>query len=211
MNIPIIKLWDEESQKYIGVPAIKGDKGDPYTLTEADKQEIANSVIEEIDSIVQAAVVEAMKASLPYDIGFDKGEFYAPSDTAYYIPASYTESSVTFNYCGGSGVEELVYPITGLYPGRVYTIVFDETYNGTFIQDTYRYGCGIMQKSTYDATTFPNANAQPSYIQWYTESTGTNGGSITFTAQASTVYWVWNLGRLSDRKDVTITFNARLV
>ena len=211
MSIPILKLWDKVSQRYVGIPAIKGEKGDPYTLTEADKQEIVSSVKDEVDSIVQAAVAAAMKANLPYNIGFDQGKLYAPATSAYYTPVSYTDSGVTFNYRGGSGVEELIYPITGLYPGRAYTLVFDETYNGTYIQDTYRYGCGIMQKSTYDSTTFPNTNAQPSYIQWHTGSTGTQGSSITFTAQASTVYWVWNLGRLSDGKEVTITFNARLI
>ena len=26
--MPILKVWDEETQQYIGVPAIKGDKGE---------------------------------------------------------------------------------------------------------------------------------------------------------------------------------------
>ena len=26
--MPILKVWDEETQKYIGIPAIKGEKGD---------------------------------------------------------------------------------------------------------------------------------------------------------------------------------------
>lgn len=26
--MPILKVWDEETQKYIGIPAIKGDKGE---------------------------------------------------------------------------------------------------------------------------------------------------------------------------------------
>ena len=26
--MPILKVWDEETQKYVGIPAIKGDKGE---------------------------------------------------------------------------------------------------------------------------------------------------------------------------------------
>lgn len=26
--MPILKVWDKETQKYIGIPAIKGDKGE---------------------------------------------------------------------------------------------------------------------------------------------------------------------------------------
>lgn len=55
----ILKVWDEETQKYVGIPAIKGDKGEPgekgeqgpqgpqgssYVLTASDKQTIAQTV-----------------------------------------------------------------------------------------------------------------------------------------------------------------------
>ena len=41
-NIPILMIWDEVSGKYIPIPAIQGP---PYTLTEADKAEIAERVL----------------------------------------------------------------------------------------------------------------------------------------------------------------------
>ena len=41
MGKPIIHLYDEDKEKYVSIPAIKGEKGDTYTLTAADKQEIA--------------------------------------------------------------------------------------------------------------------------------------------------------------------------
>lgn len=27
--MPVLKIWDEETRKYVGIPAIKGDKGEP--------------------------------------------------------------------------------------------------------------------------------------------------------------------------------------
>ena len=44
MGIPILKIRDENGN-VVSVPAIKGEKGDSYVLTEADKQEIANMSI----------------------------------------------------------------------------------------------------------------------------------------------------------------------
>ena len=49
MNVPILRIWNEETQQYEGVPAIRGEpgpKGDPYVLTNADKQEIVAQVLE---------------------------------------------------------------------------------------------------------------------------------------------------------------------
>jgi hypothetical protein len=43
----ILKIRDENGNVQ-EVPAIKGDKGDAYVLTDADKQEIANIVLAQI-------------------------------------------------------------------------------------------------------------------------------------------------------------------
>lgn len=48
MGKPIIRLYDEDKEKYVAIPAIKGDKGDTYTLTAADKQEIAELVLAQL-------------------------------------------------------------------------------------------------------------------------------------------------------------------
>mgnify|MGYP001032937897 FL=1 len=56
MSTPICKVWDAEQSKYVGIPAIKGPKGDQGTngktpvrgtdyWTAADKQEIVNDVL----------------------------------------------------------------------------------------------------------------------------------------------------------------------
>lgn len=56
MSTPICKVWDAEQGEYVGIPAIRGPKGDPGVpgktpvrgtdyWTAADKQEIVNSVI----------------------------------------------------------------------------------------------------------------------------------------------------------------------
>lgn len=180
------------------------------TLSDTQKELARNNIGVDIAAIVQSAIAETLKIVAPQKIGFDKGKLYAPATNAYYSATSVSDNSITFQYRGGSGVEEIIYQITGLVAGRAYNIAFDETYNGGFIGDNYRYGCGIMQKSTYDATTFPNSAAAPSYIQWYTGSKGTQSGVINFTAASDTVYWVWNLGRLSDGVTVTISMNARV-
>ena len=43
MGVPILRIRDENGN-VVTVPAIKGDKGDSYVLTEADKEEIASMV-----------------------------------------------------------------------------------------------------------------------------------------------------------------------
>lgn len=48
MSIPVLTVRDNEGN-IIEIPAIKGDKGDSYILTETDKQEIANIAKPEID------------------------------------------------------------------------------------------------------------------------------------------------------------------
>ena len=132
-------------------------------------------------------------------IGFGQGEMYAPATNVQYTPVSYSDYDITFQYRGGSGCEELLYPIKGLSAGAQYTISFDMTYNGSFIGDAYAYGCGIIQKATYDKTTYPTNASKPSFVQWNgTPTTGTQHGSLTFTAQADTVYWGWSLARIQD-------------
>lgn len=146
-----------------------------------------------------------------YSIRFDQGTLHAPLETASYRATKVTNNSVTFDYYGDRGVEELVFPITGLNPLSKYTLSFAETYDGGFIEATYRYGCGIMQKSTYDTTVFPTDELIPSYVTWHTDSPGIQEGSITFMAESDTVYWVWALGRLPDRKNITITISAEIL
>lgn len=164
----------------------------------------------DVSEMVKKAVAEVLKIVAPGSIGFGNGKLYAPATSASYSATKVTDDSVTFQYRGGSGVEELLFPITGLTVGRTYTIKFDETYNGGYIQDTYRYGCGIIQKSVYDSTTFPTNAAKPTWIAWHTGSTGKQSGEITFKAESNTVYWAWSLGRLSDGVFTTIVFNAYL-
>lgn len=57
MSTPICKVWDADQGKYVGIPAIKGpkgdqgEKGDPgatYVLTDADKEEISQLVIAQL-------------------------------------------------------------------------------------------------------------------------------------------------------------------
>lgn len=164
----------------------------------------------DVQAMVEEAVAEVMKAIAPSKVNFNDGRFFAPATNVLYHPTKVADDGVTFQYKGGSGVEELYFPIVGLYPGRTYTIVFDETYNGGFIQDTYRYGCGVIQKAEYDSLTKPTTQAKPGWVVWHTGSTGKQSGAITFTANADTVYWGWSLGRLSDGKEVTIDMNARV-
>lgn len=208
-----------------GVQGIQGPKGDPGEKGAdgspgADGQPGKDGYTPQrgkdywtdadVSEMVKKAVAEVLKIVAPGSIGFGNGKLYASTTSASYSATKVTDDSVTFQYRGGSGVEELLFPITGLTVGRTYTIKFDETYNGGFIQDAYRYGCGIIQKSVYDSTTFPTNAAKPTWISWHTGSTGKQSGEITFKAESNTVYWAWSLGRLSDGVFTTIVFNAYL-
>lgn len=58
MSIPVLSVKDDKGN-LIPIPVIKGDKGDAYVLTEADKEEIANMINLPID---QAYNPESTKA-----------------------------------------------------------------------------------------------------------------------------------------------------
>ena len=51
-NIPILQIWYETSGGYVHVPAMQGP---PYTLTEADKAEIAALVLAAIPDGTEVA------------------------------------------------------------------------------------------------------------------------------------------------------------
>lgn len=142
-------------------------------------------------------------------VQLNQGVMYAPATSAYYRVKTVTDQSVNFDYYGGSGCEQIVYPITGLAPGCTYTLEFEETYNGSFIGDSYYYGCGIMQEAEYNATTFPVNAGKPSFITWYTASQGTQKGSHTFTANTTKAYWVWSMARCNDGTNHNITFKVK--
>ena len=55
MGIPTLKIRDENGN-VVSVPAIKGDKGDSYILTDADKREIAGMVDCGEDSYTKAEI-----------------------------------------------------------------------------------------------------------------------------------------------------------
>ena len=142
-------------------------------------------------------------------VHLDQGVMYAPATNAYYRVQTISDFRVNFNYYGGSGCEQIVYPITGLAPGCTYTLEFSETYNGGYINGNYWYGCGIMQESEYKSTTFPVNAGMPTFITWTTTSTGTQTASITFTAATSKAYWVWSMARCQDAVVHNITFNVK--
>lgn len=190
--------------------SLKGEKGDPGSPGHTPVKGTDYWTETDIVAIVESAVNQTLKTIAPYKVEFNNGKLYAPATSASYSPTSISENGITFNYRGGSGVEELIFPITGLFAGRTYTLVFDETYNGGYIGDAYYYGCGIVQKSVYDNTKYPTSLAKPSYVVWSTASTGKQSGAITFTAQADTVYWIWSLGRIQDSVNHTITMNAHV-
>lgn len=51
-NIPILQIWDAASGKYIPIPAMQGPS---YTLTDADKTEIAELVLAAIPDGTEVA------------------------------------------------------------------------------------------------------------------------------------------------------------
>ena len=142
-------------------------------------------------------------------VEFNNGILHAAGAAAYYRPQTITDYSVNFNYYGASGVEQLLFPITGLIAGNTYVLEFEETYNGNFIGDAYQYGCGIMQESEYNAQTWPINNGKLQWITWQTATAGTQSSSLTFKANSSKVYWLWNLSRCTDATIHNMTFRAK--
>lgn len=53
--IPVLRVRDNEGN-VIGIPAIKGDPGKDYVLTEADKEEIAEQAAALIDAPLLSAI-----------------------------------------------------------------------------------------------------------------------------------------------------------
>lgn len=111
MSTPVCKVWDAEQGKYVGIPAIKGPKGDPgpkgepgapgadYTLTEADKAEIADMV--NGATIVQApkyvnSTTEMTDVNRPYVL-ISTGHIWANANVEVEKPITETVSATDDN------------------------------------------------------------------------------------------------------------------
>lgn len=103
--------------------------------------------------------------------------------------ATYTD--LTIRLQTAAGFEFINIPIVGLTKGKSYTLTFD---NYT-----------VANKSGHKYGSLVQASKQESGSQLVTDSNYlitnlniVNKGTITFTATASTMYWVWDCGGLSD-------------
>lgn len=152
------------------------------------------------------------KIILPHKINFNAGILYAPSETASFTPVKISGSSIDFLYIGGSGTEQLLFPIEGLIPGHTYTLNFEESYNGTFIEGSYTYGCGYLDKKDYESIDFPITSGTiiNERLQWTTTEIGTKMGSFTFTPNSSSGYWLWSLSLIKDNTQHNIKFSAEI-
>lgn len=143
-------------------------------------------------------------------VNLANGVLYAYATSAYYTPITVTDGSINFYYYGGSGCEQILFPITGLLTGITYELTFEETYNGGFIGDTYQYGCGIMTEAEYNSTAFPSNSGKISQVTWTIAQTGTHGSKLTFKATSNKAYWIWNMSRCNDNTKHNITFKASI-
>lgn len=128
--------------------------------------------------------------------------------SAAYSKLSSGDYGVSFEFTGQDGCEGIGYKISGLTSGSTYTIGFAENYNGSFLDDRYHYGCGVMSSATFDGISAANSKmSDMSWLsgstQWTTATAGTQIGTITFTADGNTAYWVWNMARIKDGEKQT--------
>lgn len=130
---------------------------------------------------------------------------------------SYDEYNLMFTYefDGESGVELLYYPITGLTAGTTYSITFDHKFAGAFINGnggTYEYGCGVLADISKASPSSKMSNITSSWLSntWTMNvvSNKTETVTLTFTAPSDTVYWVWNMGNVSDGTIATISLDV---
>lgn len=145
-------------------------------------------------------------------VEWTKGTLYAPEPTAEYTVSSYPENGINFYFTGKSGTEQLVFPISNLRAGYKYKLSFTENYNGSYITPagSYQYGCGFLTKAVYDSYKLPTNKGQIPEITWTTRATGTQSGTLTFTADATTGYWMWALSDISDSHKELFKFTANI-
>lgn len=120
----------------------------------------------------------------------------------------------TFSFDGNSGVELLYIPITGLTTGAKYSITFNHSFSGKFINGdggTYDYGCGILKDITNASLSAKMSSVSSSWLSntWTMNeiSNSTESITLTFTANSETLYWVWNMGNVSDSVVATINLS----
>lgn len=120
----------------------------------------------------------------------------------------------TFEFDGNSGVEGVYIPITGLAKNATYTLTFEHKFIGKFINGeggTYDYGCGILNSPEDITLAAKMSNFSTKWISnTWTMNTVSNNiekVTLTFTPTTDTVYWVWNMGNVSDSTIATITLN----
>lgn len=145
-----------------------------------------------------------------YDISLNKIESNYPkaniSQTTILTNGSYkinykNDMRLVFSANGGAAAEKVNIPIINLEVGKQYKINFAEYNNGTFYpeSDGYHYGCSVLSSAsnnTYGMST-----------TWTCKETGwIEDQSITFTATANTMYWVWSLEDIQDGNEYNFEF-----
>lgn len=108
---------------------------------------------------------------------------------------------VNFEFTGGSGIEVIYYPVTGLAANQTYKFTFRENYNNKLLSNKFVYGTNVVSTlptttTTTDAVVFNEEN-----LEGYRERT------FEFKPTTTAGYWVWNLGRWLDDTEFNVTFD----
>lgn len=150
-----------------------------------------------------------------YDISLNKIETNYPkaniNQTTVLTNGTYkinykNDMRLVFSANGGHSAEKVNIPIVNLEVGKEYKISFSEYNNGIFYSenDGYHYGCSVLESASN--------NLQGIVTTWTCKQTGwLEDQSITFTATASTMYWVWSLEDIVDGTQYNFEFYNVLV
>lgn len=77
---------------------------------------------------------------------------------------------------------------------------------------TYEYGCGILSDISNVSLTGKMSNVSSNWLSniWTMNvvSNSIETVTLTFTATSDTVYWVWNMGNVSDGTIATVSLDV---
>lgn len=140
-----------------------------------------------------------------------KGDIYVEPKIAFANTVGYEFESfsitssgsnyVTFNCHSWGGYEKINIPINNLKAGLKYTITFTEQVSDQEFIGDYSFGCKVSaSKIGETGEEIPGLV----YRQSSPSPSGRNG-TITFTATASTMYWVWDFSEFENNHYSTVS------
>lgn len=200
-------MWKSNSdEKQTDTITFKATSSTMYWVWDLSKVSDINSIINiNIDNLELTPKPSSPYIDVPNTTLFQK-DFSDVTDDTTYVPTGHQGTFIQMTSYdkliarieAAGGFEFINIPIVGLTSGKSYTISFDNYTETT--KSSWKYGAQVQATKQESGGQLVDDN---DFL--INDFSIVNSGEITFSATASTMYFVWDCGGLSDGKWARVT------